>query len=495
MFRLLILIIFLLAVLSRFLYFPEDLYFAFDQARDGFKSLEVVNGDIKIIGPPSAASDKIFAGPLIYYIFGPIYFLGNNNPEVVSAFLRVWNSLGVFLVIGIGWILFNKWVGFLAGFFYAISYEASQYSLFLSHQPMASVTVLLFYLGLALFIFKKIQWGLTLSFLGLGLSIQFHFVYTLLMVVLILFFIIFKKHYQFSLKHIFYAVTIFLITSSTFILAEAKFQFRFLRTFFEGGGFKFYPQAATYSMKRFLHDNILASDVLLWIVGLLLTGALIYFLKKKEVKFPIIFLMVWFLVGVSPYLLSGTNSYYYSAAANVSLLLFISYVIYYLLSTKILLALLILIAVSVNNLYLIINNNPKGVNREFIIQPGMLLTSEKLVLDYIYQKAQGRFFAVNGLTVPLGVNTTWSYLFEWYGQQKYGYLPVWGMEVALGFPGHLKVETKRSNLPDKRFTILEPTVGIRDVDIKKFFQEENFFSKVVEEKKFGTIAVQYRQRI
>ncbi len=495
MIRLLILSIFLLAILVRFLYFPGDLYFAFDQARDAFKSQEIMQGDFKILGPPSAASDKIFAGPLVYYIFAPIYFLSDENPEAVSAFLRIWNAIGVFLVFGIGLALFNKWVGLISSFFFGISYEASQYSLFLSHQPMAVISNLIFYFGLSLFFFKKNQWGLVLGFLGWGLSMQFHYVYLFLLISLIIFLIIFKKYYQFKIKYFFWGIAVFILTISTFILAEFKFQFRFLGTFLEREGFKFYPQAGVYSIVRFLHDSILANYSFIWIIGLLMISVLTYFFIKKLIKQQIMFLTIWFIVGTMPYFLSGTNSYYYSAVNNIPLMIFAAYIIYILWQKKLLIGVLILVLISFNNLFLIFQNNQKGVNSEFIIQPGMLLISEKQVVDYIYQKANKKNFAINGLTIPLQVNTTWDYLFEWYGKKQYGYLPEWGQETAAGFPGNLKVETKRSNLPNKRFTIIEPTVGIPQKFIDDFFKEENYFSKIVEEKKFGHLTVQYRERI
>lgn len=495
MIKFLVLAIFLLSILIRFLYFPDDLYFAFDQARDAFKSQEILQGDFKILGPPSAASDKIFAGPLVYYLFAPFYFLGDKNPEIVSAFLRIWNALGVFLVFGIGWVMFNRWVGLLSGFFYAISYEASQYSLFLSHQPMAAISNLLFYFGLALFFFKKKQWGLPLSFLGLGLSIQFHYVYFLQIIFLLPTLFLFRKDLAINLKYILFSLMIFLLTISSFILAEIKFDFRFLNALLEGGGFKFYPKAGFNSLIRFLHDNILADYSFVWIAGLLIILVLIYLFFKKQIRKQILFLTIWFLVGILPYFLSGTNSYYYSAAVNVALFIFVSYIIYILAQKKLILALILVAVLLLSNLFLVIGQNKNGVNREFIIQPAMMLKSEKQALDYIYQKANKENFSVNGLTIPLQVNTTWSYLFEWYGRAQYGYLPIWGQEAAAGFPGHLKVETKRSKLSDKRFTIIEPTVGIPQKFIDDFFKEENYFSKVLEERKFGTIKVQYRERI
>ncbi|MCL4365968.1 hypothetical protein M1437_01955 [Patescibacteria group bacterium] len=127
------------------------------------------------------------------------------------------------------------------------------------------------------------------------------------------------------------------------------------------------------------------------------------------------------------------------------------------------------------------------------IQPGMLTSSQKQALDYIYFQSQGKPFAVNALTIPLYVNTTWSYLFEWYGQKQYGSLPFWIGPTAAGYAGNLNVINARSKLPEKQFLIIEPTTGIREHDKENFFKEEGYFTKVVEEKSFGTITVQLRQ--
>lgn len=80
-------------------------------------------------------------------------------------------------------------------------------------------------------------------------------------------------------------------------------------------------------------------------------------------------------------------------------------------------------------------------------------------------------------------------------QKKYGYLPVWGGDAAEGYSGHLKVEKARSILPTKQFLILEPTRGIEQYMIDDFLNQENLFTKSVEEKQFGLIKVQIREKI
>lgn len=496
----LVFFIFLAAVAVRFLYFPDNVHFAFDQARDSFTALEILKGDLKLVGPPSFLSNKIFPGPLIFYIYVPIYLIFKNSPEAVSALFRIWNSLGVFLVFLIGYILFNKRAGIIAAILFAFSYEQSQYALFISHQPLAVITILLFYLGLSLYLFQKKPAGIVLATLGLSLSIQFHYGYVFLIPAFITCLIVFrKKMLPLKVKWIFSSVLIFILTTFTFVLTEIKYHFLSILLsqnssankvqFFSG----FHFEQTLNTANRFLHDSFLANYQLTPLLGITLAAAVIYLLYQKKLRDRIIFLIIWFIFGLSLYLLSGVSSYYYSAATSVSLLILSAYFIAKLFSINKFFGLLIIFAIIANNLLSIFTINSHGLNSDIVIQPGMATSNQRHVLDYVYIKSQGKPFAVNALTIPLYVNTTWSYLFQWYGQQKYGYLPVWIGPTALGYAGNLQVVNARSKLPEKQFLIIEPPVGIREGDKERFFREEGYFTKVIEEKQFGTIVVQLRQ--
>jgi hypothetical protein len=68
-------LIFVLALGIRFLWFPQNAYFGFDQARDAFNSQEIYqNKDFKIIGP-SSTHGGLYHGPIYWYLIGPIYLL------------------------------------------------------------------------------------------------------------------------------------------------------------------------------------------------------------------------------------------------------------------------------------------------------------------------------------------------------------------------------------------------------------------------------------
>ena len=81
-----ILIVILLFALSiRFLYFPDNIYFGYDQARDAFVVQELLEGNLRLVGPTTLI-DGLFHGPLYYYIFAPFHFLSGGNPEIINAF-------------------------------------------------------------------------------------------------------------------------------------------------------------------------------------------------------------------------------------------------------------------------------------------------------------------------------------------------------------------------------------------------------------------------
>ncbi len=495
-----IFLIFTVALFVRFLYFPDNINFAYDQARDSFAALDILKGNFKVVGPPTTAGGNIFHGAGIYYVLAPIYFISGNNPEVAVAIFRVVNALGVFLVFYVGSLIFGKVVGILSAFLFAVSFEQSQYSLFFGHPALGDFTVLIFYLGLTLWIFQNRPIGFVIALLGLGLTLQFEDANLTLILSLITYLLIFHKNLKLlNFKTISLGIVAFLVATSTFILSEIKYHFRMSQALLNiashlGNNSSFNPVYLITAWERFIHDNFLANKFLSPFILLFLGICVAVMIKKKDLRVKTIFLSTWFLGGMIPHLLNPSFTYYYSPGATVSLLILAAFLICQLFRKNKILATIIFGVIIFSNLSLVISQNYKGPNSDIVIQPGMLTVSQKQVLDFIYQKAEGQTFSVSALTVPLNVKTTWDYLFNWYGAIKYHYLPVW-IGAADGFPGNLRVETNRSKLPNKQFTIIEPTIGIGQRQVEDFYRIENYFTKVIEERSFGTIKVQERERI
>lgn len=490
--------IFTLAILLRFIYFPQNTYFGFDQARDAYAVRDILRGDLKIIGPPTAAG-VINHGVLYYYIFTPFYFFSDGDPTLVSIFLRMLNAAGIFLVFLITLPMFGEVAALLAAFLFAISYEQTQFSLFFNHPALAVISVLIFYLGLSTWIFRKKYWGVILSFFGLGLSIQFEFVETQLIAILALFTLVFKKQMpDLNFKKVGLILITLAIPLASYIISEVKNNFPLIKNFpnllVSSQNLNLGNSLHFFIINRHIHDNFIAgSAVFTSIYAVLFLLALIKLLLRNDHRKELTFLTLWFFGGLLVYFVNKNDAYFYNTGTAISLLIFIGFLLYKTYSKSRILTISLLLLIFISNTYLVFKNNQLGPNQRINPQIGLLLKDEQKVLDFIYQSAKGEEFAINALTMPYNVNTTWSYLFEWYGMKKYGYVPVWGGDAAEGYPGNLKVEKARSNLPQKRFLIIEPQEGIPAYLRDSFIANEENYSKVLEKKKIGTIEVWIQQ--
>lgn len=500
-------VIFLIALAIRFLYFPSNIYFGFDQARDAYISQEILRGEFKIVGPTTSIVG-LNHGALFYYLFAPLYSLFQGDPSGLAIFIRIYNSLGVVLIFFVAKNLFSKQksanlIGFAAAFLFALSYEQSQYSLFMTHPTFAVVTSLLFYFGMILLIFRGKAVGLPVALLGAGMSFQFHFLQAYLFIIFAIYLVIFWKRIpKLNLKIISLSALALVISLSTYIVAEIKFKFQGALNLLKvttggsdsGSDYGFYLNNALNSGLRFISDNLFAyqgSQLIILILLMIVCG---FYMKYRQTRDQIVFLLVWFVVGLMFYFIEDTSLYFYAAGTSISLLVLVSFLVVKIFEKFKIAAVIILLGIVCSNLYLITQNNPSGPNKQINVQAGMLLSQEKEAIDFIYQKAGGDQFAVNAFTMPLFINTTWDYLFENYGKKKYGYAPIWGGKAADGYPGVLTVNNSRTTLPKKRFLIIEPT---RDgVDhLKDFEIEEGYFAKIVEERRFGDIIVYVQEPI
>lgn len=501
----LLLLVFVLALLLRFLYFPNNIYFGFDQARDAFAVKEILSGDIKLIGP-TTTFEGLRHGVLYYYIYAPFYWLGQGDPAIAAALLRVVNALGVFIIFAIGYVLFNMFVGLIAAWLYATSFEQTQFALYFNHPSLAVISILIMYLGLSLLIFQKKEVGLVIALLGLGLSIQFEFILTYLFIPFLIILFAFRKSIsKINFKILSLAVITFCLTTLTFIVAEIKFSFRsinLLPQLIVGNTEKsFYRIISTYlfEMGQVIKFSLVGIDQLRLIAGATVLLSFLWILFSK-VKKQVIFLGIWFFSTIIVYFVTGGEDlkvsiiqYHPNVGVSLSLILFVSYLLY-ILGKKFgyLLIVVMIILITLFNLSLIQKVNPYGSMPEINAQSFMLLSDEKKVIDLIYLNAQGKPFAVKGITLPFYINSTWSYLFEWYGKQKYGYLPIWGGKNASGYPGNLGVEEAQDKLPNKRYLIIEPIRGIPIHLINAYLEEENYFTNLQEEHTIGSFVVQIR---
>jgi len=100
--------IFIFAFVLRVLYLPKNsLTFGYDQARDAYVSQQIIGGDLKILGPP-ASTPGLYHGVFYYYLLAPAYLLGHGSPVVAAYWIAFLNSLTVFIVFYLGYLMTKK---------------------------------------------------------------------------------------------------------------------------------------------------------------------------------------------------------------------------------------------------------------------------------------------------------------------------------------------------------------------------------------------------
>lgn len=491
-------LIFIVALVIRFLFFRESVYFGFDEARDAYISQNIyLQGDFKIIGPP-ANFPGLFHGPLYWYLIGPLYLLGKGNPLVVSGVFRIVNALGVLVVFAISKKLFNTKAGLISSFIYALSFEQTQYAMYVGNPSLAIFAWDAIFWGAAILLKDKNPNGLIWMFLGASFATQFEliFLYCFGLILVILFLL--RKNLK-GIKPLKWVqvFSLTLLALSTFVVSEILFNFQLSRAFvnlFQKGYsvMQAGDNRITLFVKMFSklwQYNIINIPVPFVYIFVFVGVLVLFWFGKKE--FPVRLILVWILGGLFIIPFGGYDALYVNTGIGVGVIIASGFLIGKVWGKVPLVALSLLLIISLSNFLLIKKYNPNGLIVEIKAQQFMKLADEEKLIDKIYTQAGGKGFTIRVTSMPYRIQTVWAYLFEFYGQRDYGYLPYWETEEVAGYPGKLPRPTKGTTCV--RFLIREPVRGIPQGLIDNDIAEENFFSKVIKEEYVGKFLLQTRQ--
>ncbi len=497
-------VVFLFAYIIRIFYLPfGGLSFAYDQARDAFVASNMARGDFKILGPPVSGVPGLYHGVFYYYLITPFYVLGNGSPLLVAYVQSFINALGIFIAYTLGRTFTkSRRAGILSAVFYAISYEATQYANLLTNVSLAALFVPLFYLFLYLWLVAG-KFYSVFSGLFFGLMVQseiallYHAVPLIIFVILRRGFIHIVSAFQF--------IVIFVLTTLSMILVEIKFGFKGV-----GGLIYLLTRSDGISKQRDWLDiftiyigqlsetvanNIFpASFVIAGVVFAIILIATVYKLKTTKKKNTHLAWQYFLPIAIAPQIVAlpfgGGNMRHLMVGAGMLITTYFAiFTSKHLIRRTWIFATFVFLVLFTNTLY-IFANNVKG-QTIFPLQRDLTISKVTQVVDYTYTAADKGAFSVNTITSPLWINTLWSYSYNWYGFNKYNYLPRWA--------GHNQVGQLGNNLAVGReavhFLIIEPTYGIPEGFINQTLSEENSVSVVLEEKHFGDIIVQKRAQI
>lgn len=491
MFKWTVVLLVILAFILRILFiFQGGVSFHYDMARDAFEAQEIwQNHHLKILGPPTS-TPGLYHGVLYYYLIAPFYMLGHGDPRIVAAFLAFLNALAIVPIMLLAKDFFksNKWA-ILAGVLFAVSFEATQYGPWLSNPAPAVLTVALFFWSLWLWQ-KGRGYGLYLAVFSAALSTQFQFFLVYLFLLIPIFGTVFKI--KTNTKAIYLTGFIAILGLINFFIATVKFNTFgsiFLGFFNIGtaGQIDFRPQFSELILNyvnRFVALFTYNFSPMNVFLGGILAFLALYAIRKER-------LLLFFLLSNLPIFIFGghTNTY-----ANVGLVVpAILSIIFLLKNTwKIsrALVLVILFFILASNLYTIFKFNLDG-QLILVIPNDMNLKNELSLIDQTYQEAAGKPFSVNTITLPLWTNTTWAYLYSWYGKNKYGFVPQFYGHDQIGLLGANVLPYSQKPL-DKTFLIIEPVDGIPANFYNQDLDTENSKTKLTKEISYGSIKLQVR---
>jgi hypothetical protein len=488
-----ILLIFLISFCIRVIpIFYNAISFHYDMSRDAFAVREILEGNLKIQGPPTS-TPGLFHGVFYYYLLAPFYLIANGDPKIAAVFMAILNSLVVFPVMLLTKEIFKSTkLMILAGFLYAIASEAAQYALWLSNPSPAMLTVSLFFYSLWLWK-KGIKIGFYLSLLLVGLSAQFQLFLIYLLVIILIFMKVFKI--KLSKNELFLGLGIIFLTLISFIVAAIKFQaFNQIFSGFLGittpNQFDFRIQFSDYFLdyiNRFVDifiNNFLPTNVLL---GGVLALISLFIIRKDK------FIFICLLSNSFLFLLGGHNSAYVNVGMITPAILSLIFLVNKFAKISLTGVAVLLTLITISNIYMITKSAKLG-QQVLVIPKSMILSNQIKLIDKTYSIAQGKAFSINTITLPIWTNTTWAYLYSWYGYKKYGYTPSFYGRDQIGLPGEKEL-SKISRPETLAFLIIEPEVGIPASLISSEMQSENGKTKLQAEFNFNGLRLQQREPI
>ena len=493
--------VFLLIVLLVFGYILRVWYlndgaltFGYDQARDAYAALELINGGVKIQGPP-ASTPGLFHGVLYYYLLAPLYFFVDGSPIGVGYLWGFVNLIPVVLAYILGFLVSKKRsVALISALLVTVGFKQVQYSLWLSNPVPANWFILLFYVGLFISERKKYL-GMILAGVGLGFAVQSNVIMIYQLLIFGLYFIAKRNVVRFR------GLVTFLISFGlgmiTMVLSTIKFNFTEIQ------GIKYLLSGEDKVLKNrsmgdtftlferhfgnLWNQNMLQVDQTL-ALGIVVLVLLWGIWQRKYFQVRIMSLGV-VSMGLALSFGGGSTPYLDMGVGLIFLVLCGIFLVECVRSKFFIGA--ILGGIVLSNVGMVIRNNYSG-QTIFSLQKDMLIRHEMQVVDYIYTESKQGDFSINSLTSPLYINVVWDYLFNYVARTQGKALPYWHGRDQIGLVGNLLV-----NAPENiqnRYLIIEPLYGIPERFAKDYVNWEMKYGEAISRKNFGEIVVEKRQR-
>lgn len=478
----------------------------YDQTRDLQTVREMItNRDLKIQGPSaSGTNDTIYHGVFYYYLIAPAVWIGQGSPVVVSYYLATIGSTSILIAYALIRTVFrSRAAGLVTAFFFAIGLVPTHYSTWLSNPHILLPATGAFYYFLGKICYDKAaRWeyiglGLTLGLAIHGGIFQLYLLGPLALALLHKTWHA-KRGQTLPVIDLGIAIATFLLTISPIILTHLLLIKRGILTPETLQMMSSTPLALTQVLggtvelyAKTMHTILTPGSAALVFI-LVATTALASWSKltahQRTWSAIVITAPLWLLLvqfRTSSHMLIGIEYLVYGLVA----LTLTSWWRQHLLGK--LLTMFIMLLIIIPNISMIANW--KAHQHHYgVIQKGTSLKEQLAAIDATYLEAAGAPFSISTLTSPYNINITWGYLYDWYGKQKYGYLPTFVGSAQVGVIGASLLPHAEQARP-VHFTFFEPDTALPAAIIENFTHaQDQLISTPSAEYSFGSLRVQRR---
>ena len=414
--------IFLFAIVFTFIFLRShhlstDLLFHRDQGLHSLSIWQIWHEkDFSLLGHPSDV-DGLTHAPIYYWMMLPAYALSAGSPFVASLFQIILEAISLpFLFFALK-KLFNSRTAYLSLILYTFSYGLICYSRWLVN--VTPIFALNNFLLFTLSFKKQNKKTLFISALLVGVITQCNAAIGVFLFPFLLYFYL----RRFKWSSLFLLLLGFLLPAFPLFAFEIRHHFvlsQALLGFSSGGQGLGLPFATLVSNIKVLFTELshLLSHPYTWPVMVLFPLGLFQVRKLKSKQLIYSYLLIPFL-GLA-FFQRGAIGFFLASLFPLCL----AVISFSIVSLPHLLSLILTICLLIIN----ISHLPK------IYQPTNALTpignanlitlqDRKNILDWMYLQSGGKPFSVWFYTIPYFQEEVWQYMFLWYGQQEYGYLP------------------------------------------------------------------------
>lgn len=422
--------ILLLAFVLRVLWLPHNLFFGFEQGRDLLAVHGIVNfEDLRLIGPKTDL-DGVFHGALSYYLLVPLFMIAGGDPFWIIVFLITLNVLSIVFLYKATYLLLGRRVALFSVIFYALSYSSIIYSRWLSNPNLIPALAIGIFYSLVKARYDSRFLVLVASLWAVVFHLSLASAVTLLLPI---FLFIFLCRINIPIRVLILSLISILLIFSPYVLFELRHNFiltQGLQKLIQTNASGVDRWGAFDQFSNEVVDNIMpihrsTALILFWVILTLSSWFSVknkynLLLRNKTVLTPLIFLffppLLFFLLGVRP-----LRHIYITTPVFLSIVLAI--VVSNLLEKKRYLGYILFIVVVLGNLWAIMALLPESKSNFLQRSQRTYLGDEMKLIDYVYKDAASQPFSYEYYSIPYWKKEAWEYLFLWYGQSKYRYLP------------------------------------------------------------------------